>query len=108
MYDAESMNITADGVDRIAEDFRTSKGKLKGCVGPEGRAGQSPFGEVEDPDDPDQVAGTLGSFTTGMQDEFEAAAGLMSAAGSALREAVRTMKETDAVAADNLTMREVR
>lgn len=105
VYDAESMNITADGVDRIAEDFRTSKGKLKGLAG---REGPSPFGEVEDPDDPDQVAGTLGSFTTGMQDEFEAAAGLMSAAGSALREAVRTMKETDAVAADNLTMREVR
>ncbi|MEU6645939.1 hypothetical protein ABZ863_25790 [Saccharomonospora sp. NPDC046836] len=101
VYDAESMNITAGMVDRIAEDFRTSKAQLKGVEG------ESPFGDVEDPENPDQASGTLGSFTTGMQSEFETAAGLMTAASTALRDAVRAMTEADAVAADNLTVRDL-
>ncbi|NIJ14928.1 hypothetical protein FHU38_005336 [Saccharomonospora amisosensis] len=102
VYDAESMNITAGQVDRIAEDFRRSKAAMRGVEG------VSPFGEVEDPDNPEQVSATLHSFTTGMRAEFDAAASLVSAAGTALRDAVRAMTETDTVAADNLTLRDVR
>lgn len=100
VYDADSMILTAGKVDQLAEDFRASKAKMKGVEG------ESPFGEVEDEDDPDRVDGALGSFTSGMQDEFETAAGLMSAASTALRDAVAAMSEADQVAADNLTWRE--
>lgn len=91
------MNITAGALDRLAEDIRASKAGLKGL------AGENPFGDVEDPGNPDPVSGTLGSFTQGMHDEFDTAASLMSAASGALRDAVAAMTETDAVAADNLT-----
>ncbi|MFF5985612.1 hypothetical protein [Prauserella flavalba] len=101
VYDAESMNITAGSLDRLAEEFRSSKAKMKGVEG------ESPFGDVEDPENPDKVSGTLGSFTSGMQSEFETAAGLMTAASTALRDAVAAMGEADATAADNLTVREV-
>ncbi|CAM3081550.1 hypothetical protein SAXI111661_17400 [Saccharomonospora xinjiangensis] len=101
VYDAESMTITAQRVDRIAEDFRASMDKLKGIEG------ESPFGDVEDPDNPDKVAGTVGAFTDGMRSEFDAAAGRVSAASSALRDAVGAMSEADAVAADNLTARDL-
>lgn len=99
VYDAESMNLTAGKVDKLADDFRTSKGKLTGAEG------ESPFGEVEDPEDPDRADGAMGSFTSGMQNEFEAAAGLMTAASTAIRDAVAAMSEADATAADNLTLR---
>lgn len=99
VYDAESMNITATRIDRIAEDFRTSKEAIRGVEG------ESPFGEVEERDSPEPASGTLDSFTTGMRAEFETAAGLLAAAGTALRDAVRAMSETDAAAAADLTPR---
>ncbi len=101
VYDAESMTITAQRVDRIAEDFRASMDKIKGIQG------ENPFGDVEDPDNPDPVAGTVGRFTDGMRSEFDAAAGRVSAASAALRDAVSAMSEADAVAADNLTARDL-
>ncbi|PRX47480.1 hypothetical protein B0I33_10558 [Prauserella shujinwangii] len=101
VYDADSMNITAAGVDRIAEDFRAARDRLRG------HEGENPFGEVEDRDDPEQAADAIGSFASGMRAEFDAATHLMTAASSALRDAVRAMSEADAVAADNLTLREV-
>lgn len=101
VYDAESMNLTAARLDRIAEDFRTSKDAMRGVEG------ESPFGDVQEQDDPESVSGTLGSFTTGMREEFETAAGLLSAASTALRDAVRAMSETDRVAADDLTPRDM-
>lgn len=102
VYDAESMNITARTVDRIADDFRASQAEIRGVEG------TSPFGDVEDPGKTDTVSGTLASFTRGMQGEFESAANLASAASTALRDAVRAMTEADAVAADDLTLRDVR
>ncbi|EHK89066.1 hypothetical protein ACWGRK_03635 [Saccharomonospora azurea] len=101
VYDAESMTITAQRVEQIAEDFRSSMDKLKGIQG------DSPFGDVEDPDDPDRVAGTVGAFTDGMRSEFSAAASRVNAAGMALRNALGAMTEADAVAADNLTARDL-
>ncbi|EHR63813.1 hypothetical protein [Saccharomonospora cyanea] len=101
VYDAESMTITAQRVDRIAEDFRASMDKIKGIQG------ENPFGDVEDPDNPDPVAGTVGRFTDGMRSEFDAAASRVSAASAALRDAVGAMSEADAVAADNLTARDL-
>lgn len=101
VYDAESMNITAGRIDRVAEDFRRSKAAMRGVEG------ESPFGDVEDADNPEQVSATLHSFTTGMRAEFEAAASLASAAGAAVRDAVRAMTETDTVAAENLTLRDM-
>lgn len=100
VYDAESMDITARKMARIAEDFRASGASI-------GKAeGQNPFGDVEDPDDPDKAAGTLGSFSEGLRAEFDTAARRVSAAGAALRDAVRAMSEADAVAAENLTARD--
>ncbi|WP_298182424.1 hypothetical protein [Saccharomonospora sp.] len=101
VYDAESMKITAERVDRIAEDFRSSMDKLKGIQG------RSPFGEVEDPDSPEKAEGTVGAFTDGMRSEFDAAARRVSAASTALRDAVNAMTEADAVAAENLTARDL-
>jgi hypothetical protein len=101
VYDAESMTITAQRVEKIAEEFRTSMDKLKGIQG------DNPFGEVEDPDNPDKVAGTVGRFTEGMRSEFSAAASRVDAAGAALRKAVEAMSEADAVAAENLTARDL-
>lgn len=98
VYDVESMQLTVSKVDQLADDFRASKGKI---TGPEG---ESPFGEVEDPDDPERADGAMTGFTTGMQNEFEAAAGLMSAASTALRDAIAAMAETDAASADHLKL----
>ncbi|EIF01054.1 hypothetical protein SacglDRAFT_04223 [Saccharomonospora glauca K62] len=101
VYDAESMTITARRVDRIADDFKASMEKLKGIQG------ENPFGEVEEPDNPEPVAGTVGKFTDGMRSEFDAAASRVSAASTALRDAVNAMSEADAVAADNLTAKDL-
>ncbi|MFC4005493.1 hypothetical protein ACFS2C_25170 [Prauserella oleivorans] len=100
VYDVDSMNITAGKVDKIAEEFLAAKEKLTGVQG------ESPFGEVEDPENPDKAAETVGSFTAGMQNEFDKAAGLVAAASTALRDAVRAMGEADNQAAENLTLRE--
>ncbi|WP_007027448.1 hypothetical protein [Saccharomonospora iraqiensis] len=54
----------------------------------------------------EDAAATLGAFTDGMRTEFDAATRRIAEAGTALRDAVRAMREADAVAADNLTMRE--
>jgi hypothetical protein len=101
IYDAESISLTAAAVDRIADDFRGARTRIQTV------SGHSPFGEVEEPDDPDRVAGTLRSFTDGMRGEFDAAVNLMTAASAALRDAVRAMTETDRAAADDLIPREL-
>lgn len=99
VYDVESMNLTAGKVDKLADDFRSSKGKITGIEG------ESPFGEVEDEDNPDKADGAVGSFASGMQSEFESAAGHMTAASSAIRNAIAAMGEADQTAADNLTLK---
>jgi len=99
VYDADSMRSTAGTVDGIADRISKDKDELRGVEG------ESPFGEVEDEDDPDRVDGTLGSFTAGMQSEFDAAQQHMKAASATLRKAIEAMSEADATAADNLTMR---
>ncbi|WP_024875667.1 hypothetical protein [Saccharomonospora piscinae] len=101
VYDAESMTITAQRVDRVAEDFRAARKRLNGV------SGESPFGDVEDPDEPDRMAGTVEAFTEGMRAEFDTAARRVGAASAALRNAVAAMSEADAVAADNLTARDL-
>lgn len=101
VYDAESMDITARRVEGIAEQFRASRENIKGIQG------RSPFGEVEDPDDDDRVAGTVGTFTDDMRSEFDTAAQRVNAASTALRNAIAAMSEADAVAADNLTAKDM-
>lgn len=98
VYDAESMRSTAGKVDGIADRIIEDKAKLRGVEG------ESPFGEVEDEDDPDRVDNALGSFTSGMQAEFDAAQQHMAEASGALRNAIAAMSEADAQAASNLTM----
>lgn len=104
VYDGESMNVTAEALERLADEVRTSRENLKGL------RGQSPFGDVAGPQDPDDesdtVAGTLGSFTQGMHTEFDAAIDLISNAGGVLRDAAAAMSETDAAAAESLTWQE--
>ncbi len=128
VYDAESMDVTARKIDTIAEDLGTAAQRLTGVEG------ANPFGDVERAADPgasgdgtgaarpgddgatadadgavapgEDAAATLGAFTDGMRAEFDAATRRVSEAGTALRDAVRAMREADAVAADNLTMRE--
>ncbi|GAA1195437.1 hypothetical protein [Prauserella alba] len=99
VYDAESMRSTAGKVDGIADRIAEDKAKLRGVEG------ESPFGEVEDDDDPDRVDDALGSFTSGMQAEFDAAHQHMVEASGALRNAIAAMTEADEQAASNLTMR---
>ncbi|OLT38689.1 hypothetical protein BJF85_08245 [Saccharomonospora sp. CUA-673] len=99
VYDAESMRSTAGKVDGIADRVEQDQKGLRGVEG------ESPFGEVEDEDDPDRVDAALGSFTAGMQSEFDSARRHMQAASGALRNALQAMSEADATAADNLTMR---
>ncbi|MCP2236894.1 hypothetical protein LY41_002724 [Prauserella halophila] len=101
VYDAESMRSTAGKVDGIADRIVEDKAKLRGVEG------ESPFGEVEDEDtdDPERVDSALGSFTSGMQAEFDAAQQHMAEASGALRNAIAAMTEADEQAASNLTMR---
>ncbi|WP_216211493.1 hypothetical protein [Amycolatopsis aidingensis] len=89
------MNITAGNIGKLAEDFETAGGKVTGV------SGENPFGGM---DTSAGISAALGSFTSGMQAEFAAAAKLMTATSQALRDAAKVTAETDEAGRDSLTV----
>lgn len=104
--DPDSLEHVAGQVEAIHDNFQDAKGKMTGIVG------ANPFGEIRHPDErpgeqpSDGMANALGSYRDGMHQQFDAAAKLMLSAGGVLREAARAMRETDAAAADSLTVKD--
>ncbi|HKS45567.1 MAG TPA: hypothetical protein VJT49_10735 [Amycolatopsis sp.] len=104
--DPDSLEHVAGQVEKIHDHFQDSKAKMTGIVG------ENPFGAIKHPDErpgehpSDGVANTLGSYRDGMHKQFDAASRLMLSAGGVLRDAARAMRETDAAAADSLTVKD--
>jgi phage baseplate assembly protein gpV len=104
--DPDSLEHVAGQVEAIHDHFQKSKEKMTGIVG------ENPFGAIKHPDDrpgehpSDGIANALGSYRDGMHRQFDAAAKLMLSTGGVLREAAGAMRETDAAAADSLTVKD--
>lgn len=104
--DPDSLEHVAGQVEAIHDHFRDSKATMTGIVG------ENPFGAIKNPDErPDAqpsegMANALGSYRDGIHRQFDAAAKLMLSTGGVLREAAGAMRETDAAAADSLTVKD--
>lgn len=98
VYDPDSMGIAAGQVGRLKDEFEKSKAKLTGHEGPD-----NPFGEMGGSKD---VHGAVGSATSHVHDQFDAAGKLMAATSEVLKRAAGLMKETDEVAKSDLTWHE--
>lgn len=91
------MNSAAENIGAITDKFNSTKGGVTGVEG------ESPFGAMAGSDG---ISGAVGSFTSGMQKEFEAAANLMKETGEALRRAAQLQRDTDDAAADSVTVQD--
>lgn len=100
VYDPDSMNITAGSIEKLADEFGRTRERVVGVQG------ESPFGTVQDEKDGPGVHGALGSFTSGMQNELDAAGKHMTALGKALRDAANATTEADTAAKDAITVHE--
>ncbi|HET6503418.1 MAG TPA: hypothetical protein VFG87_21925 [Amycolatopsis sp.] len=104
--DPDSLEHVAGRVETIHDHFQDAKAKLTGIVG------QNPFGAIKHPDErpgeqpSDGIANALGTYRDGMHKQFDAAAKLMLSTGGALRAAATAMRQTDAAAADSLTVKD--
>jgi hypothetical protein len=97
VYDPESMSIAARNVDKIVDAVAETKTKITGVTA------DKPFGTMEGSNG---VSDTLGSFTTGMRSELDAASRLFGETSRALRDAAKLTAETEHAAEDSLTMRD--
>lgn len=104
--DPDSLEHVAGQVEVIHDHFQDAKAKMTGVTGP------NPFGAIRHPDEQpgehpsDAMVNALGSYRDGMHKQFDAAAKLMRSTGGVLRVAARAMRDTDAVAADDLTVKD--
>lgn len=104
--DPDSLEHVAGQVEAIHDHFQDSKAKMIGIVG------ENPFGAIKHPDErpgeqpSESMANALQSYRDRMHKQFDAAAKLMLSTGGALRAAARAMRETDAAAADSLTVKD--
>jgi len=100
------MEHVAGKVEVLHDHFKDAKGKMTGIQGP------NPFGDLKHPDDrpgetPSEAAARhLATFKDRMHSQFDAAADLMLSTGGALREAAKALRETDAAAADSVTVKD--
>ncbi|OZM71546.1 hypothetical protein CFN78_20045 [Amycolatopsis antarctica] len=103
VYDPESMGIAAGQVEKILERIEETKRKMTPMEG------ENPFGSMTPPEGSqtggsEGAKGAVGSFQNGMNSEFDAAAGHMTAASDFLRRAAGLLQETEQVHMDNLTV----
>ncbi|GHF56634.1 hypothetical protein FHX82_000064 [Amycolatopsis bartoniae] len=105
--DPDSMEHVAGRVEALHDHFKESKEKMVGVTG------QNPFGDIRHPDErpgephpSEHAVNALHGFRDRMHTQFDAAATLMNSTGGALREAARALRETDAAAADSVTVKD--